>query len=79
VNPERPYAEELDGGPVPVQNSGESHVKHQNDWLDSIRNQREPSCNLEVAMRAQAIVSLAEISEVAGRSIVFDAKTRRHR
>ncbi len=76
VKPERPYGEELEGGPVAVKDSGESHNKHEKNWIDSIRDNKQPNCNMELAIRTQTLISLAEVSEMTGRGVTFDRKTR---
>ncbi len=76
VKPERPFAEEVEGGPLAVKESGENHVKHEKNWIDSIRENKQPNCNLELAIRAQALVSLAEISEMSGKTVLFDPAKR---
>jgi predicted dehydrogenase len=76
VKPERPYGEELEGGPVAVKDSGESHTKHEKNWIESIRDNKQPNCNMELAIRTQALISLAEIAEMTGKGVTFDPKTR---
>jgi predicted dehydrogenase len=76
VKPERPYAEEIEGGAVVVNDSGESHVKHEKNWLESIRNNKQPNCDMELSIRTQTLVSLTEISEVSGRTVTFDIAKR---
>jgi predicted dehydrogenase len=76
IKPERPFAEEIEGGMVPVTDSGESHAKHESNFLDAIRGIKPPNCPVELAVRAQVLISLAEISEVSKRSVVFDPAKR---
>ena len=76
VKPERPYAEEIEGGAVTVQDSGESHPKHEKNWFDAIRDNKQPNCNLDLAIRAQALISLAEISEITKKTVLFDPAKR---
>ncbi len=76
VKPERPFAEEIEAMTAKVENSGESHVKHEKNFLDSIRENKQPNCNMELAIRTQALVSLAEIAEVSRKSVVFDSVKR---
>lgn len=76
VKPERPFAEELEGGPVAVEGSGESHEKHEQNFLDAIRGIKPPNCPVELAVRAQALVSLAEISERTMKTVLFDPAKR---
>lgn len=76
VQPERPFAEEIEAGVVAVKDSGESHVKHERNWIESIRENKQPSCNMELATRTQALVSIAEIAEITGRAVAFDPVKR---
>jgi predicted dehydrogenase len=76
VKPERPFAEEFETPTIDVKDSGENHVKHMRNWLDSIRDNKQPGCPMDLAIRAQAIISLAEISEVTGKTVVFDPAKR---
>lgn len=79
VKPERPYAEEVEGGVVKVENSGENHPKHEHNWIQSIRDGKQPNCDMELAVRTQALICMAEISEVTGRTVLFDAKKRNYK
>jgi predicted dehydrogenase len=76
LKPERPFAEELELPTVEVTDSGESHVKHMRNWLDSIRASKQPGCPMDLAIRAQALISLAEISEVTNKTVLFDPAKR---
>lgn len=76
VKPERPYAEETEGGPIAVKDSGENHPKHERNWIESIRDNKQPNCDMELGIRTQALVSLAEIAEVTKRTVSFDPAKR---
>ncbi len=76
LSPERPYAEEIDGGPIKLPDPGERHPLHRKDFVDSIRASREPNGNIEIAMRGQVLISLAEISEITGKTVEYDEKRR---
>jgi predicted dehydrogenase len=74
--PERPFSEEFDpetSEPFPV----ESFPVHHKNWFDSLRANKPPNGNIELATRVQAIVSLAEMSERLSEMCVFDWKTRK--
>jgi hypothetical protein len=76
LKPERPFADEVDpevSDAFPV----ESVEAHEKNWFDSIRANKDPNCGIELAIRVQAIVSLAEISERENVMCLFDAKTRK--
>jgi predicted dehydrogenase len=76
VKPERKFAEEIEGGTVKVDNSGENVPKHIKNFLDAIRDNKQPNCNMELSMRTQALISLAEVSEMSGRTVAFDPAKR---
>ncbi len=76
VKPERPFAEEIEGGVVAVKDSGENHIKHEANWLDAIRGLKPANCPMDLGIRAQALISLAEISEGSGRGVLFDPAKR---
>jgi predicted dehydrogenase len=76
VKPERPFAEELELPTIEVKDSGENHVKHMRNWLDSIRENKQPACPMDLAIRAQTLVSLAEISEMTSKTLLFDPARR---
>jgi hypothetical protein len=75
--PEREFSEEIEmesfEGLTPVEDIGEHHK----DWFASIREDREPAANIELATRVQSVISLAEISERLGMACHFDEKTRK--
>ena len=78
VRPERPYAEEVEGGTIAVEGpTFENHENHENDWLLSIRTGKVPNCNIDLATKVQTIISLAEMSARTGKAMNFDAKTRK--
>ena len=72
IQPERPFAEEIEGKDETPANSGETHAKHQKNFIDSLRNNVPPNCNVELAIRVQTIVSLAEQSYRTGKTMHFD-------
>jgi hypothetical protein len=61
---------------VPVTESGESNPRHEKNWIDCIRDNKQPNCNMELAIRAQVLISLAEISEQTGKTVHFDPTKR---
>lgn len=76
IKPERAYSDEFEAAPIAVKDSGESNVKHVRNWLDSIRANKQPNCDMELAIRAQVLICMAEISETTGRAVHFDPKKR---
>ncbi|HWQ31746.1 MAG TPA: Gfo/Idh/MocA family oxidoreductase [Blastocatellia bacterium] len=77
VQPERPYVEELEAKDETPPDSGETHAKHQKNYIDALRSNTAPSCDLELAIRVQTIVSMAEESYRKGRMVHFDPVKRK--
>ncbi|MEK7678209.1 MAG: hypothetical protein AAB676_20455 [Verrucomicrobiota bacterium] len=77
ILPEREFAEEVD--PVSLAGlspAGDPLEAHEKNWFDCIRANQQPNGGLELAMRGQTIISLAEISERLNVTCLFDDRTR---
>jgi len=72
IRPERPFADEVEEESVPVVGPGESHEVHRKNWLDAIRSNTPPNCPIDLGVRVQTIVSLAEMSYRQSRMMNFD-------
>jgi predicted dehydrogenase len=72
IQPERPFAEEIESKDETPADSGETHAKHQKNFVDSLRKNVPPNCNVELGIRVQTIVSLAEKSYRTGKMMHFD-------
>ncbi len=72
LKPEAPFTEELDPEDyqnlLPVEDVG----THESNWLACIRENKQPNANIELAIRAQTIISLAEMSDRMGIQCHFD-------
>ncbi len=78
LKPEKRFSEELDAETsenYPV----ESFESHHKNWFESIRANKQPNCNVDLAVRVQTVVSLAEMSDRLGVVCLFDPKTRKIR
>ena len=76
--PEKHLAEDFD--PETFTNlkpSGNTTPQHHKNWLDCIRNGDEPVAGIDLAIRVQAVISLAEIADRRGTMAHFDPKTRK--
>jgi predicted dehydrogenase len=76
LRPERPFTDEIDGETseaFPAENI-EAHHK---DFFDAIRANRQPNCGIDLAVRVQTIVSLAEMSQRLNVMCCFDEATRK--
>ncbi|MGO9204425.1 MAG: Gfo/Idh/MocA family protein [Limisphaerales bacterium] len=50
---------------------------HEKNWFDCIRSNRAPNADIELAVRVQTVISLAEMSDRLKITCLFDEKTRR--
>ena len=74
--PEKEYSEEID----PQSFNGllaEDLRVHEKIWFDCIRSNKMPNANIELAIRVQTVISLAEMSERLKMTCLFDEKTRK--
>jgi len=75
--PEKPFADEIDlerlDGLTPV----EDFAVHEKNWFDSIRANKQPNANIDLAVRVQTVISLAEMSDRLKVACLFDEKTRK--
>jgi predicted dehydrogenase len=74
IQPERPYTDEIEQADVTPPDCGESHKKHQLNFLQAIRNNTKPSCDIEKGVRVQTIISMAELSIRKGKTMKFNAE-----
>jgi predicted dehydrogenase len=77
VQPERPFVDEVEAKDETPPDSGETHAKHQKNFIDSLRNNTAPNCDIELAVRVQTILSMAELSYRGGKMLRFDATRRK--
>ena len=74
--PERFASEEID----PLKLSGlqpEQIRVHEKNWFDCIRANKQPNAGIDLAVRVQTVISLAEMSERLNMMCLFDEKTRK--
>lgn len=77
LRPERPFADLVDKEMHENINPGVSIPAHVDNFFESIRNDSVPNGNIDLAMKTQVIISLAEMSERLGEMCYFDEKTRK--
>lgn len=76
LKPERPFADEID--PVTSEGfPGESIPAHHKNWFAAIRGTEKPNAGIDLAVRVQTVISLAEMSDRLGTMCYFDEKTRK--
>lgn len=77
LKPEKAFAEEVDGMDIPGIKPGESVSVHEANWFDCIRSGKEPNAGIDLAVKVQTVISLAEISDRMSVMCLFDWKTRK--
>ena len=76
LRPERPFADFVDGDLKENIQPGLSVPHHILDLLTAIREDGQTNGNIDVAIRAQTIISMAELSERKGEMIYFNEEDR---
>ena len=76
LRPERPFADLVDQEMTENITPGVSIPVHIDDFFSAIRDDRETNGNIEVAVRCQVIISMAEQSERTGEMLYFDEESR---
>ena len=74
--PERNYSDEIEAAQVPLNGNGEPIPVHQKNWLDCIRDGKQPNGNIDLAVRVQTMISLGEMAQRHNQTFTFDPKTR---
>jgi predicted dehydrogenase len=76
VMPEKEFAHEVEAetftGLAPLELR-----EHEKDWFHCIRSGKLPNANIDLAIRAQTVLSLAEMSDRLKVTCLFDATTRK--
>jgi predicted dehydrogenase len=76
LRPERPFADLVDREVHENIEPGVSVPAHVDNWFTAIRESKAPSGNIDLAIRVQTVISLAEMSDRLGEMLHFDADTR---
>jgi predicted dehydrogenase len=74
--PQRPFVDEIEGRDETPPDAGETHARHMRNFIVSMRENVPPNCHIELGIRVQTIVTMAEVSYRKGRSVTFDEKSR---
>ncbi len=74
--PEKEFAEEIDPETFAGLQPEDIRV-HEKNWFDCIRSGQAPNANIELAIRVQTVISLAEMSDRMKIACLFDEKTRK--
>jgi len=79
LKPERIFAEEIDPEDFSDPKPPGDLPPLEKNWFDCIRSGATPVANIDLAIRAHAVLCLAEMSERLSLTLLFDEKTRRIR
>jgi predicted dehydrogenase len=75
--PEKEFSEDIDlqtfDGLTPAEDIGE----HEKNWFESIRANKQPNAGIDLAIRAQTVICLAEMSNRENMMCLFDEATRK--
>lgn len=74
--PEKEFAEEIDPETITGLQAEDIRV-HEKNWFDCIRSGQAPNGNIDLAIRVQTVISLAEMSDRLKSAFLFDEKTRK--
>jgi predicted dehydrogenase len=77
ITPERAYSDEVEMEEIKLNGNGEPIEAHHLNWLNSIRNNTQPNCNIELAARVQTMITLGELAYRNNETYTFDSKTRK--
>lgn len=72
LRPERPYADEVDAETRKRTGPGEDVGAHERNFIECVRSRKAPNCNVELAVKVQVTVSLAERSYRENKIMRFD-------
>lgn len=77
IKPERPWTDEIEAEDLPVVGPGEDQREHHRNLIKCIREGGTPNCNIDLALRVQTIVSMAEISYRQSKMALFDVEKQK--
>lgn len=76
LRPERPFADLVDREEHNDIQPGVNVAAHIANFFDAVRTGVKPNANIDLAIRVQTVLSLAEMSERLGEMLYFDENTR---
>jgi predicted dehydrogenase len=76
LRPERLYTDDIDPETSEAF-PAETIEAHHKNFFDSIRANKQPNCGIDLSIRVQTVVSLAEMSQRLSAMCCFDEKTRK--
>ena len=75
--PQREFGEEIDPETVTGLQAETDPRLHEKNWFDCIRSGQTPNASIDLAIRVQTVISLAEMAERLKITCLFDEKTRK--
>jgi predicted dehydrogenase len=75
--PEKPFADEIDPQLIEGLKPTEDIAVHEKNWFDCIRSGKQPNAGIDLAVRVQTVISLAEMSDRLNIMCLFDEKSRK--
>jgi predicted dehydrogenase len=75
--PEKPYSDDIDLANFDGLSPTESVPEHEKNWFNCIRDGKQPNANIDLAIRAQVVISLAEMSNRMNMMCLWDEKERK--
>jgi len=74
--PQREFGDDID--PENFANLQPEEIRvHEKNWFDCIRSGQQPNANIDLAIKVQTVISLAEMSDRLKMTCLFDEKTRK--
>lgn len=78
LKPEKEFADEVDPETIEGLKPTEDIGAHHANWFGAIRDSKiKPNCGIDLAVRVQTVITLAEMSQRLGITCHFDEKTRK--
>jgi hypothetical protein len=77
LKPEKAFADEVEPELVEGITPGEDIRWHEQNWFAAIRGSEKANCGIDLAIKVQTVISLAEMSERLGAACYFDEKSRK--
>ena len=74
--PQKEFGEEIDPDTVKALQSEDIRM-HEKNWFDSIRANKAPNADIELAIRGQTVISMAEMANRLNKTFLFDEKTKK--
>ena len=75
--PEKEFADEIDPLTLDGLTPSEDIPVHEKNWFDCIRANKKPNADIDLSVKSQAVISLAEMSDRLKTACLYDEKTRK--